>query len=134
MKRVLIAVGALGFLAACDNARFAQILAPETTVYDGVWVGQLSVVRRNIDCRLTRTGIRAKVEGGVIDGVVRYGSKRGQLVGVLNEDGTVRSLQMAGERSDLDDLDFEGAFTERDATGEWTHKDCNGEWALRKAR
>lgn len=134
MKYAVLAA-AMGLLVACDNVQMAEMFAPETTEYDGVWVGQMSIVRRTVDCKLTRTGIRARVKGGVVDGIVRYqNSKRGQLVGVLNEDGTVRSMQMAGERSDFDDVDFEGAFTDRLATGEWVGKDCNGEWELRKAR
>lgn len=134
MKTAVVAGAALMLLTACDNLQLAKLTAPETPAYDGVWVGQLTVLRRTAACRLTRTGIRARLEDGIINGVVRYEGKRGQLVGVLNEDGTVRRMVMAGAKSDFDDLTFEGSFGEREATGDWQHQDCNGEWTLRKAR
>lgn len=134
MIRYALLAGVMSLLAACDNTQIVEIFSPGETIYDGVWVGQLAVVRRNSQCQMTRSGVRTRVESGVINGLVRYGSNRGRLVGVLREDGTVRTLQMAGEFSDSQDIEFEGSFGETEASGTWTQVNCSGEWTLRKAR
>jgi|GEM_PF-959912 len=120
-------------LVSCDTVTGARLFTPETSEFDGAWIGELSVGFRTESCRLTRGGMRVRVEGGQISGQARFDRSSGTLVGVINDDGTIQFAAFTGVWA-RDDVTLEGSFGNVEATGTWGNEDCNGEWVLRRAR
>jgi hypothetical protein len=132
LPRFLMPFGLLALLAACDSVTGARMFTPESTVYDGAWVGTMNVAIREQSCRLTRGGLRVRIEGGRMDGIARFQVTQGDFTGVVGEDGAVRA-ELRG-RYAKDDVQFTGTLGEQTGAGEWRNEVCGGEWELRKAR
>lgn len=129
----LFALSALVALSACDTVQGARLFTPESSEFDGAWIGRMSVGFHLAECRLQRGGLRVRIEGGRMEGQARFSTTEGEFTGVVDEDGEVRYATLRGQYA-KDDVEFIGTFTETEATGTWSSKVCNGEWELRKAR
>lgn len=127
------ALFAVSLLAACQSLGVAQVFTPTATEYDGAWIGDMAVTFRKPECRITRGGLRVKIEGGKMDGVARFTSNASEVSGLIAEDGSLKYAFLRG-RFEKDDVDLIGTFGEREATGTWANELCRGEWTLRKAR
>jgi len=97
------------------------------------WIGDLSVTFRQEECRLSRGGVRVVVEGGRIEGAVRMNNYTARVMGLVQEDGAVRSGTVRGIPG-ADEVEFTGTFGETSASGTWEQRRCRGVWDLRKSR
>lgn len=130
---LLLGLVALG-LSACDSVPSASTLfAQPSSIYDGAWVGRMSVGIQTPKCTTRRGGIRISVTGGRIDGIVRSDGETSRLSGVIEEDGSLVGGKMAADNARFD-VEFVGNFTEKSASGTWKNQYCTGEWELSKAR
>ncbi len=131
------AAGLALFMAAavtsCDTVTGARLFTPTTTEFDGAWIGEMSLGLREESCRLSRGGIRIRVDGGQITGQARFDRVNGDVVGVIGADGVISFATFTGEWT-RDDVSIEGVFGENEATGTWGNDVCHGEWVLRRAR
>ena len=131
--RALMAGAVLLIAAGCDRLDGVQLFTPTSTAYDGAWIGDLSVTFRQEECRLSRGGVRLVVEGGRIEGAVRMNNYTARVMGLVQEDGTVRSGTIRGIPG-VDEVEFTGTFGETSASGTWEQRRCRGVWDLRKSR
>lgn len=128
-----LAVSALVALSACDTVQGARLFTPESTEFDGAWIGRMSIGIHLAECRLQRGGLRVRIDGGRMEGQARFSTTEGEFSGVVDENGEVRYATLRGTYA-KDDVEFIGTFTETNASGTWSSKVCHGEWELRKAR
>lgn len=132
LRPALMSALLLAVLTGCDGVTGARLFTPESTVYDGAWVGTMNIAVRERTCRLTRGGLRVRIEGGRMSGIARFDTTQGRFTGVVAEDGTVRAT-LDGEYA-KDDVRFDGTLEEQSGAGTWRNEVCSGEWELRKAR
>ena len=129
----ILAVFSVFALVSCDSVTGARLFTPETTEFDGAWIGELTIGIRTESCRLSRGGMRVRVEGGEISGQARFDRLSGEVFGVIDADGTIQYATFTGLWA-RDDVTLEGVFGATEATGAWGNEDCSGEWVLRRAR
>ncbi|NMM44297.1 hypothetical protein HH303_07395 [Rhodospirillaceae bacterium KN72] len=129
---VSILLLALG-LAACDSVAGVSMFTPKSTAYDGVWVGQLTVGLKTDKCYVSRGGVRLRIVGGRLNGVVRFQEGEGDISGVLDDKGVVQLVKV-NNSYDGTDVALEGQFGESTASGTWNNGFCTGDWELKKAR
>lgn len=129
----MAALLAISLLAACQSLGVAQVFTPTSTSYDGTWIGDMSVSFRTTECRITRGGLRVKIDGGKMSGLARFTANASEVNGLIAEDGSLKFGFLRG-RFEKDDVELEGNFDEREASGTWANKVCRGQWKLRKAR
>lgn len=127
------AILAVTALCACDTVTGATLFNKTTSAYDGAWVGTMTVGYRLAECRLTRGGLRIRIDGGEMEGQARFELTAGEVKGVVAEDGTIAYASLRGQYA-KDDVEFQGKFSEKTAEGTWANKVCNGKWELSKAR
>lgn len=124
----------LAGLSGCQSLPAASTLfATPSSVFDGAWVGRLSVGIQTPKCNVRRAGIRINVEGGRINGIARSDGKTYVVEGVIEDDGALVGGTMSAETS-RNDVELIGTFGEKKASGTWTNQYCNGAWEVSKAR
>lgn len=127
-----LATATVMLVAGCGGP-MGSAFKGEPTPYDGAWVGQFSISVRTYECKLSRGGIRATIEGGRIEGMVRQPGERHKLYGSLDESGTLSDAETYPNYL-KEKAFFEGALTETEGEGSWSNEDCKGTWTLRKIR
>ena len=127
---VLLA-GVLAGAAGCADA--LRQIRGTTDAFDGAWVGQFQVVTRTTSCAITRGGVRATVNGGVIEGKVRQAGGTADFGAYILESGEVASGRVVAE-FDKDSPEVVGRFEGTTAEGTWRSEECTGVWDLRKIR
>lgn len=124
-------VGALVALTACADA--VRTLRGASDQFDGAWVGQFQVSSRTRACTLSRGGIRAAINGGVIEATIRQAGGVASFDGFILESGEVASGLIDGE-FDKDDAEVTGSFRDANGAGRWRSEECDGTWELRRIR
>ncbi|MEQ8604565.1 MAG: hypothetical protein RIB45_14720 [Marivibrio sp.] len=124
---------ALAALALVGCTEAMRQIRGASAAYDGAWVGHFEVVTRTRSCEITRGGLRATIEGGSIDGMVRQRTGSNPLTGFILEDGDLADGRMFA-RYEVDSAELEGAFDGDEAEGTWLSEECTGVWRMRKIR
>jgi hypothetical protein len=127
----ILLLGALTAATGCADA--LRQIRGTTDEFDGAWVGQFNVVTRTTSCTITRGGVRATINGGVIEGKVRQAGGSADFGAYILESGEVAGGRVVAE-FDKDSPEVEGRFEGDTAGGMWRSKECTGEWDLRKIR
>ena len=133
IRNVVFVLLMAGGLAACDSVAGVSMFTPKSTAYDGVWIGQLTVGLKTDKCYVSRGGVRVRVVGGRLNGVVRFQEGEGDISGVLDEQGVVQLVKV-NNSYDGTDIALEGQFGGSAASGTWNNGVCTGDWELKKAR
>lgn len=131
LRAAILGLAALA-LTGCAGGSFGFRGSPE---YDGAWVGQFSVSMRTTECRLTRGGLRVRIDQGTLDGKLRQSDGMRRFSGVVVADGTLEDTYIRGQY-DVEDAQLTGRFDAEAGTaeGDWQSERCHGRWELRRIR
>ena len=128
IKKITVA-GIFLILSACISTdSFISEAEPEK--FDGVWSGLITLSIGDQTC-MRRENFMLRISQGQIAGKTRDIKYKTNFKGIIGDDGTV--INGAIELGTLTrNSDFQGSFSEKDASGTWQSKRCKGKWTLRK--